>query len=244
MDRTELLTFITSDNQQAELEIVGNIAVMRGVICADTPAKVLRLIHEHPTVRTIQMENVPGSIDDQANLRAAAYVRKFRFTTMLKSSDSVASGGTEFFLAGETRIYEPGAKFGIHSWGGPGYQGKDVPRDDPQHQLYLDHYEEMGIPGGVYWRTLEAAPANDIHWMTEQELDEYRFRSTAPPTSFDSSGNQLRRAADSPLVQPLAGLHDRLVSILSTNRQLQFSYRDCSQTVLWLFIVHSCCVGI
>ncbi len=175
--KAELTKLFTSDNQKAEFKIVGNTAVMNGVICADTPAKVLRLIHEHPSVRTIEMENVPGSIDDEANLRAAGYVRKFGLATVLKADGSVASGGTDFFLAGKTRSYEPGAEFGIHSWGGPGYQGKDVPRDDPQHQLYLEYYEEMGIPATFYWRTLEAAPANDIHIMTEKELATFKFQT-------------------------------------------------------------------
>jgi len=92
---------------------------------------------EHPSVRTIEMAYVPGSIDDPANLRAASYVRKFDFTTVLKSDHSVASGGTDFFLAGKHRLIEKGAKFGVHSWGGLGYQGKDVPKDSDEHQLSL-----------------------------------------------------------------------------------------------------------
>lgn len=179
--QSEMIAFFASDNQSADFKISGDSALMSGVICADTPAKVLRLAFEHPAVRTIVMENVPGSIDDEANLRAARYVRKFGFATKLNSNGSVASGGTDFFLAGETRSFESGAKFGIHSWGGPGFQGKDVPRDNPQHQLYLKYYEEMGIPAEFYWRTLEAAPANDIHWMTEEELVEYKFRMANSP---------------------------------------------------------------
>lgn len=175
--QAELIDFIQSDNQRAGFTVEEDLAMMKGVINSGTPAEVLRLIHEHPKVRTIVMVNVPGSIDDEANLRAARYVRKFGFKTIIRSNGSVASGGTDFFLAGDQRIVEEGGKLGIHSWGGPGYQGKDVPRDDPQHQLYLKYYDEMGIPGEFYWRTLEAAPANDIHWMTEEEIKEYRVRN-------------------------------------------------------------------
>ena len=184
--KSEMIAFLTSDNQKAEFKIVGDTAVMSGVICADTPAKVLRLVHEHPKVRTIEMANVPGSIDDEANLRAAAYVRKFGFATILKSNGNVASGGTDFFLAGKTRTFEQGAKFGIHSWGGGGFNGSDVPKDDPQHQLYLKYYKEMGIPAEFYWRTLEAAPANDIHWMTEKELVDFKFQTAGPKAKQDS----------------------------------------------------------
>lgn len=177
LTKLEMIAFLTSDNQPAKFVVKGNIAVMSGVICSDTPAKVLRLIHEHPSVRTIVMASVPGSIDDEANLRAARYVRKFGFQTVVRNNGSVASGGTDFFLAGKTRTYDPGAKFGIHSWGGPGFQGKDVPRDDPQHELYLKYYEEMGIPSEFYWRTLDAAPVNEIHWMKEEELIKFQFRT-------------------------------------------------------------------
>lgn len=177
--RAELSEFLKSDNQRAEFSVEGDIAKMKGVINAETPAKVLQLIFEHPNVRTIVLENVPGSIDDESNLRAARYVRKFGFTTVIRANGSVASGGTDFFLAGRKRVVEPGGRLGIHSWGGPGYQGKDVPKDDPQHQLYLKYYEEMEIPGEFYWRTLEAAPANDIHWMTEEEIRQFKVRN--PP---------------------------------------------------------------
>ncbi len=175
--KAEMTAFLAADNQKAVFKINSNTAVMTGVINSDTPAAVLRLIHEHPKVRTIEMENVPGSIDDEANLRAARYVRKFGFTTVIKYNGSVASGGTDFFLAGQKRIVEKGGKLGIHSWGGPGFQGKDVPKDNPQHQLYLKYYEEIGIPAEFYWRTLEAAPANDIHWMTEKEIEQFHVRT-------------------------------------------------------------------
>ena len=173
----EMHAFLLADNSPATFEVSGDVARMSGVIGADTPARVLRLIFEHPEVRTLDMVQVPGSIDDVANLRAASYVRAHGFTTVLRSTSTVASGGTDLFLAGKRRIVEPGARLGIHSWGGPGYQGKDVPRDDPQHQLYLEYYREMDIPEEFYWRTLEAAPANDIHWMTETEVAEFHVRT-------------------------------------------------------------------
>ena len=174
--RDELTGLLFADNTLADFVVKDGVAVMSGVIGADTPAKVLRLALEHPGVRTIEMSIVPGSIDDEANLRAARYVRKFGFTTVLGADSKIASGGTDFFLGGKQRRIAGGARLGIHSWGGPGFEGKDVPRDDPAHRLYLDYYEEMGIPAAFYWRTLDAAPADGIHWMTERELEKFGFR--------------------------------------------------------------------
>ena len=36
-----------------------------------------------------------------------------------------------------------------------------------------DYYEEMGITENFYWFALEAASADDIHWMTQEELTTY-----------------------------------------------------------------------
>jgi len=51
--------------------------------------------------------------------------------------------------------------------------GADLPPDDPEHDLYLDYYADIGISEDFYWFTLDAAPANSIHWMTAEEMDRY-----------------------------------------------------------------------
>lgn len=178
VSRQELSAALTMEASLTEFQVKGDKAVMYGTITAETPARVLQLIFEHPGVRTIQMARVPGSIDDQANLRAATYVRNYGFNTELTHKSMVASGGTDFFLAGNQRKVAKGAMAGVHSWAAPdGREGIDIPRDDPQHQLYLKYYQQMNIPAAFYWYTLEVAPARGIHWMTEDELQQYKFRS-------------------------------------------------------------------
>jgi hypothetical protein len=76
------------------------------VITASTPATILQLLFEHPEVTSIEMLTVLGSIDDVANLRTSLYVHKFGLNTKLNANISVASGGTDFFLAGRQRIVE------------------------------------------------------------------------------------------------------------------------------------------
>ena len=41
--------------------------------------------------------------------------------------------------------------------------------------VHFDAHEDMGIPAAFYWRTLSAAPPEDIHWMTEEELERFGF---------------------------------------------------------------------
>ena len=165
-----------SDDERAAFTVDGNTATMTGVIDSSTPDAVRDLLAENPDVDTIVMVDVPGSADDEANLEASRLVRAAGLTTHARSDSVLASGGVDFYLAGATRTYEPGAQFGVHSWAtGDGAEGIDVPRDDEQHALYLNYYAEMGIDADFYWFTLEAAPADDIHWMTEAELTKYAF---------------------------------------------------------------------
>ena len=177
LTRKEIYSYMKADNTPVKFTVKGETAYMTGVITASTPATVLQLLFEHPEVTTIEMLTVPGSIDDVANLRASLYVHKFGLNTKLNANSSVASGGTDFFLAGRQRIVEKGAKIGVHSWGGGNVAATDVPKDDPAHEKYLNYYKIVGIPQAFYWYTLEAAPASDIHIMTEDEIKKYKIRT-------------------------------------------------------------------
>lgn len=165
----------------ATFEVTGELAIMRGVIGPTTPSSVLELAFLNPGVRTIVLAEAPGSIDDVANVRAGRYIRQLGLDTHVPADGEVASGGTDLFLAGNHRSAEPGALFGIHSWGGGPVVATDLPRDHEDHLLYLDYYEEMGIPAEFYWRTLSAAPAEGIHWMTEEEFERFDFFTDGSP---------------------------------------------------------------
>ena len=171
--KRELLALLDEELREAVFEVEGHTAIMRGVIGASTPGRVLELILEHPDVGTITMLDVPGSMDDVSNVRAAQFVRRMGLATHIPRDGEVASGGTDFFLAGISRTADKGARFGVHSWSGAGEEGGDLPRNDPEHEMYLDYYRGMNIPTEFYWYTLEAAPADGIHWMTPEELTRY-----------------------------------------------------------------------
>ena len=171
----EIVLVIRKELAGATFEVTGELAIMRGVIGATTPASVLELAFMNPGVRTIVLVNCPGSIDDVANVRAGRYIRQLGLHTHVPADGEVASGATDLFLAGNNRSADPGALFGIHSWDGGPVPATDLPEDHEAHRLYLDYYEEMGIPGEFYWRTLSAAPPEGIHWMTEEELERFGF---------------------------------------------------------------------
>ncbi len=177
----EIVQLIGEELAGTTFEVKGELAIMQGVIGATTPSSVLELAFMNPEVRTIVLTNMPGSMDDVANMRAGRYIRQLGLDTHVPADSEVASGATDLFLAGRHRSSEPGARFGIHAWGGGPVAATDLPRDHEDHLLYLDYYEEMGIPAEFYWRTLSAAPAEGIHWMTEEELERFGFFTDERP---------------------------------------------------------------
>lgn len=155
-------------------EVLGDEAEMYGVIGPSTPDLVSELLEQHPEVDTIVLVDVPGSENDEANIRAAELIHQAGIATHVPADGQIASGGVDFFLAGTTRTYESGAEFGVHSWAdSEGRTGDEIPRDDPEHDLFLDFYSEIGIDEAFYWFTLGAAPAEEIHVMTSDELDRF-----------------------------------------------------------------------
>ncbi|MEM7277481.1 MAG: alpha/beta hydrolase [Pseudomonadota bacterium] len=161
--------------ETTEFQVQGEQLMMNGIINSKTPGQLAAILESNKSLQEIVLLDVPGSVDDEANLEAARMVRAAGLNTRLLSSSEIASGGTDFFLAGAERHIANGARLGVHSWADGAKEGKDFPRSDPSHQLYLDYYREMGIPSSFYWFTLESAPADDIHWMSASELAQYNM---------------------------------------------------------------------
>ena len=183
----------------ARFEAIGaRAAIMSGFINGRTPARLRSLLEERPALELIVMPFVPGSANDEANLEAARIVRRAGLATCVPSEGMVASGGVDFFLAGVTRTGGAEARFGVHSWGdGRALDGSTLPREDPEHRKYLDYYAELGITAEFYWFTLSAAPPDDIHWMTREELDTYGVLTSASPAGESSSADEPSSGAGS-----------------------------------------------
>ena len=161
-------------DEPARFRAEGEFAVMTGEIDESTPGAVRRLLARYPAVTLIVMAHVPGSDDDEANLEAARLIRAAGIDTYLPADGLVASGGTDFFLAGRTRFAEAGACLGVHSWSdSDGYEGASLPRDHPEHRIFLDYYAAMGVPAAFYWYTLNAAPARGMAWMDREAVDRF-----------------------------------------------------------------------
>lgn len=169
------------DNNSVAFSVNGTVATMNGVIDGSTPAAVRSLLRDHPNVERIEMDYVPGSDNDAANVAAARLVRDAGIATHIVANGVVASGGVDFFLAGAVRTIDPAVcEVGVHSWAGGGIANPAaLPRTHPEHLLYLSYYRDMGIDDEFYFFTLDAAPANDIYNMDDFDIAMFSMTGTA-----------------------------------------------------------------
>ena len=180
------------DYPPLEFTVENGRIVANGVIDRSSLEAFRRVAAEHPGARTLVLQHIDGSADDEANLELGRMVRRAGFTTLVPAGGLVASGGTDLFLAGMDRVLEQGACVGVHSWSDGVRDGDSVPRTSPSHAPYLEYYRFMGIPDAFYWFTLRSAPAWDIHWMSRSEAEEYGT-ATIPPPALGSGDECDRR---------------------------------------------------
>ena len=165
--------FIEPVNEGLTLDVRDDLLFVKGVVDRRSQRETSVLLNGSPSVRTAVLTMVPGSIDDETNFALGRMLRAAGITTYLPMRGLVASGGTDLFLAGVRRIVERGARVGVHSWASDSVSGDDIPRDDDRHRIYLQYYRDIGIAEAFYWFTLEAAPPEGVHWMTEAEMARY-----------------------------------------------------------------------
>lgn len=171
-----------------EFTVEGELLYMDGYICSKTPEQLKKVIEENPQVKTIVMKEVTGSLDDESNLPMAKWVREKGLNTYLTKDSEVASGGTDFFLAGNQRTIENGAKMGVHSWRDTsGIEAKDLPKDHPDHEMNRAYIEDMLGKDDFYWYTIYSAPADGMHYMSNEEIIKYNM-TTEPIITSNSSG--------------------------------------------------------
>ena len=151
--------------------------VMNGTIKTRSVKDWDKFISQHTGVSHLVMRNCPGSSDDEANLALARKVRMQGLHIHLPEEAEIASGAVDFYLAGLDRTRASGSKIGVHSWSDGRKEATDFLRGDEVHQPYIRYYVEMGLTQKeaeeFYFFTIDAAPANDIYWMTTEEINRF-----------------------------------------------------------------------
>ena len=155
-------------------------AEMNGVINGSTPRNFNRLIRNYPNIKVINMLDCPGSMNDEANLQVSRTMHDKGISFHLFSTSVIASGAVDMYVGGLRRTRDAGSKIGVHSWGGePGDPiATEYPADHEVHQLYINYYVSVGFTQqeseDFYFFTINAALADDIYWMTDTEIEQYK----------------------------------------------------------------------
>jgi hypothetical protein len=166
---------LSAQEPSLSFSVKGDVAELKGVICEGSPKAFEQMMAAHSGIKQLKFISIDGSIDDEANLKLAYKVREKQLDSYIASDGEIASGGTDLFLAGVNRIIERGATIGVHAWAAGDGVATDFPVGHKYHQPYIEYYKKMKLPNpeGFYYFTIQAAPAEGMHNMTEQEITAY-----------------------------------------------------------------------
>jgi hypothetical protein len=153
--------------------------VLNGDMGSRVDNQLDKLLDNYPNISLIIMEDCPGSRNDEELFKAARNVRSNQINTHLPDYAKIQSGAVDFYLAGVTRTREQGSKIGVHAWSDGSNSATDYPEDHQEHQLYINFYKDIGFSQqeaeDLYFFIINAASPNNIHWMTEQEINDYNI---------------------------------------------------------------------
>ena len=139
-----------------------------------SPAQFQAMLRAYPGIALIEMIECPGTYDDRANLQLGRMIHARGISTHVPAGGSVRSGGVELFLAGKTRIADPGSEFAVHSWADEdGRESKDYAPDAPENRAYITYYEEMGLPepqARAFYAMTNSVPNAQAKWFGAAEM--------------------------------------------------------------------------
>ncbi len=153
--------------------------LLNGTLGTHAYNQIIEINSDYPAVRTIVLMEIPGSLNDEINVETGRLIREAGYTTDLRSTSEIYSGGVDLFCSGLNRTAETGATIGVHSWCCyDGVTADQLPMDSPGHDSQLSYFSEMlgdDIGPDFYFFTLQAAPFDGIHEMTDEEIEQYQL---------------------------------------------------------------------
>ena len=161
--------------EKPSIELKDDKAYVNGVLGKTFHKQFVKFIANNPDIKDVVLENVPGSINDEWNVKTCLLLHEKGMNTILLPTSEIASGGVDLFISGNKRMIANGAKIGVHSWQDGKKDGIEYPRDSEEHQLFIDFFNEIEVDTSFYWYTLIAAPAKGIHWMSKEEIEKYNL---------------------------------------------------------------------
>lgn len=138
-----------------------------------------KMIEAFPNINLINIKEMPGSLDDETNVQIGPKIYNGNIDIHVLDGGLIASGGVDFFLAGKKRTLGNNVMVGVHSWATDQNTATDFPEDSPEHDLFINYYKAIGLSDQLardfYFFTINAAAANDIHYMTDAEIEQFEM---------------------------------------------------------------------
>lgn len=139
-----------------------------------SPARFAAMLRHWPGIRTLDMVDCPGTLDDTANLLLGRMIRARGLATRVPPGGSVRSGAVDLFLAGVRREAAADADFGVHAWEddrgrGPG----DYAPDAPVNRAYLRYYRAMGMAperARAFYDLTNSVPNAQVRWLHAADI--------------------------------------------------------------------------
>ncbi len=152
---------------------------MDGILNSSSLDNFNKLEKAFPFVFRINIVNCDGANDDDVNLELSKKIHKKGMQIHLLDNATIAFGGVDFFLAGRMRTRGNNTKIGVRSWTKENVTATDFPVGHENHLRYINYYVSVGFTQkqaeDFYYFTINAAPANSVHYMTEEEITQYNL---------------------------------------------------------------------
>jgi hypothetical protein len=163
----------------SDLTIQDDMAYLSGTLGSKTYVQINELINQNPSIKTIKFISIDGSVNDAINMHTGRSIRNAQLTTYMPSDGEAYSGGVDLFVSGYKRKYEAGGKLGVHSWCCEAGKAADqLGKDHPGHGAQLTFFRELlgnELGPEFYFYTINAASFDNVHIMSEAELNKYQL---------------------------------------------------------------------
>ncbi len=160
-------------SQTLQLQVQGQSLRVDGIINTRALRQFVDVLDNNPALSEVVLGKVEGSIDDDVVAEMGYTLRDHGLDTRMESTSEVFSGGVDLFLAGVNRTVAAGAVMGVHEWQSGFGSGRDYARSSEQHEPTRGYIQDMLGSDAFYWFTLEAAPFDEVHVMTRNEMIKY-----------------------------------------------------------------------
>ena len=144
----------------------------------DAPRHFTRMMAAYPGIRTLELVDCPGTIDDNANLVLGRMIHDRGLATDVPPGGSVRSGAVDLFLAGVRRTAAADATFAVHAWmDEDGLRPTNFAPDSPVNRKYVRFYHLIGgmapATAAAFYDLTNSVPNERALWLSVDDIARY-----------------------------------------------------------------------